>query len=106
MANAGLDILVHPDVLRINNLLIEEGDTGGDLVTNIERIRDTLRNALESGIASFLPRISSPYEGRAKQDIGLEPLLAGSSVCDALCIDDRCINKNMFLNDSTGRSVI
>ena len=56
IAASGVDIRIHPDILEEANLLIEAGDVGDDLVRIIEEIRGVLRNAVESGAASFLPR--------------------------------------------------
>ena len=108
MAAAGLDIRVHPDVLGDMNALIEAGDVSDDLVKKIEQIQNVLRNALESGAASLLPRTADQDERSQNRDIRFQAtasLLAGSTGCDALCIDDRFINSHPFQAEPTGRSV-
>ena len=108
MAAAGLDIRIHPNVLEEVNALIEAGDAGDDLVTKIERIRHALRDALASEKASFLPRTADQDEeiqNRAMRFQVTASLLAGSTVCDALCIDDRFINRHPVLTEPPERSV-
>ncbi len=108
MAAAGLDIRIHPYVLEEMNALIGAGDIGSDLVTKIERIRDILRNAVDSGAASFLPRTTDQDEQLQKREIRLQAttsLVAGIPACDALCIDDLFINKHPALTEPPERSV-
>ena len=108
MAAAGLDIRIHPDVLEEVNALIEAGDIGDALVTKIEGIRHALRDALDSEKASFLPRTAGQDEeiqNRAMRFQETASLLAGSAACDALCIDDRFINRNPVLTESPERAV-
>lgn len=108
MAATGLDIRIHPYVLEEMNALIGAGDIGSDLVTKIERIRDILRNAVDSGAASFLPRTTDQDEQLQKREIRLQAttsLVAGIAVCDALCIDDRFINRHPVLAEPPARSV-
>ena len=108
MAAAGLNIRIHPDVLEEVNALIETGDVGDALVTKIEGIRHTLRNALDSEKASFLPRTAAQDEdiqNRAMRFQETASLLAGSAACDALCIDDRFINRHPVLIEPPERAV-
>ena len=108
MAAVGLDIRIHPDVLEEVNALIEAGDIGDALVTKIEGIRHALRDALDSEKASFLPRTAAQDEdiqNRAMRFQETASLLAGSTACDALCIDDRFINRHPVLTESPERAV-
>ena len=108
MAATGLDIQIHPYVLEEMNALIGAGDIGSDLVTKIERIRAILRNAVDSGAASFLPRTTDQDEQLQKRVIRLQvttSLVAGIAACDALCIDDRFINRHPVLAEPPARSV-
>ena len=108
MAATGLDIQIHPYVLEEMNALIGAGDIGADLVTKIERIRAILRNAVDSGAASFLPRTTDQDEQLQKREIRLQAttsLMAGIAACDALCIDDRFINRHPVLAEPPARSV-
>ena len=108
MATAGLNIRIHPDVLEEGNALIETGDVGDALVMKIEKIRHVLRDALDSEKASFLPRTAAQAEeiqNRAMRFQEMASLLAGSSACDALCIDDRSINRHSALTEAPERTV-
>ncbi len=108
IAASGLDIRIHPAVLEEANALLGAGDVGDVLVAKIERIRDVLRKALDSGTASFLPRTAYKAERIKRHEIRFQAtasLLAGSAACDALCIDDRSINSHPVITDPTGRSV-
>ena len=108
IAASGVDIRIHPDILEEANLLIEAGDVGDDLVRIIEEIRGVLRNAVESGAASFLPRTVAPAGQVQKPGIQFQTtasLLAGNAAYGALCIDDRYINIHPAMTDPTGRLV-
>ena len=108
IAASGVDIRIHPDILEEANLLIEAGDVGDDLVRIIEEIRGVLRNAVESGAASFLPRTVESAGQVQKHGIQFQTtasLLAGNAAYGALCIDDRYINIHPAMTDPTGRLV-
>ena len=105
MVAAGLDIRARYEVVEEMNSLIEAADVGDDLMTRIDGIRQVLRAAVESGAASFLPRTDAGERAR-EHDVRTQAtlsLLAGTGVCDALCIDDRFINHYLFA-DSQKRS--
>ena len=90
------------------NELIEAGDVGDELVTKIERIRNVLGNALDSGAASLLPRTADQDERSQIRESRFQTtasLLANNAGCDALCIDDRFINSHPFQAEPKGRSV-
>ena len=57
IAADGVSIRVHPRVVEEMDALIHEGDTGQNLIGKIEAIRHVLRNAVDSGKASFLPYV-------------------------------------------------
>ena len=108
IAASGLDIRIHPDSAREAQALIETGDVCDELVKKIGGIRAVLRNALDSGAASFLPRTVDQDSVVEKDNIKFQvtaSLLSGSPVCDALCCDDRCINKHMVCSEPDGRDV-
>ena len=95
MVAAGLDLRVHPTVFDEMNAFIEAGDTGEELANRIERIRQDLRKAVDSGTVSFLPRHASQDEWPKRNDIRFQAttsLVAGGAACGALCVDDRYIN--------------
>ena len=101
MVSAGLDIRIHPSVLDELSALIETGQAGSDLATRIEGIRNVLRDAVESGAASFLPRTDTGQPD-SSHDVRLQAtvsLLAGQNSCDVLCIDDRFFYRRTVMAD-------
>ena len=108
MASVGLDIRIHPDVFREAYAFIDEEHTSAHLKAQIDGIRDLLRDAIDSGAASFLPRSGDQDERIRSHDFRLQStafLLAGSASCNALCIDDRYVNSHLVVTDSTKKSV-
>ena len=98
ITSVGLNLRIHPDVLDHMDELIRAGESGEDFAAKIDRIRRVLRNAVESGKASYLPREGDPEAptiDREDQFTATRSLLAGASHCDVLCIDDRYINSKM-----------
>ena len=105
---AVLDVRVHQIVFDEMNALIEQADTGHELANQIDEIRRILRQAVESGKASFLPRSATHIEWPQKREFRLqatESLLDGSAACDALCFDDRYINRTRALSVSSEQSI-
>ena len=97
VAAAGLDIRIHPDVLDHMDEFARAGDSGEALAAKIDVVRHVLRNAVESGRASYLSRRVDPEDpvlNRNDQFIATRSLLAAAAECDALCIDDRFVNTN------------
>ena len=95
VAAVGLDLRIHPDVLHEMDELAGASGSGEDLAARIDEARDLLRNAVESGRASYLPRKVGPEEPvsiRNDQFSATQSLLDAASECDALCIDDRFLN--------------
>ena len=108
IAATGLDIRIHPGVLEEMGALIEAGDIGDTLVTKIEEIQHTLREALDLEKASYLLRAADQDERIQRHAIRFQvtaSLLTGSATCDALCIDDRFINRHPALTEPPERSV-
>ena len=108
VAAAGLNIRVHPNLLQRAHTLIKEGDIGHELGTRIEGIRTLLRNAVDRGAASFLPRVADRDERIQKHELRFQvtaSLLAASAACDALCIDDRYINSHANITNDAGQDV-
>ena len=108
IAAAGLTIGVAPSILHEIKALIKEGDVSENLITKIEGIRDSLRNALDSGRVSFVPRTNEQEEQIETQEIPIRvtaTLLAASSTYAALCIDERFINRYTHWNEPGGQSV-
>ena len=95
IAAAGLDLRIHPHVLVHMDEFIAAGESGEDLATTIDEIRNLLRNAVVSGKASYLPRRLDPEDEVLNQNdqfVATKSLLASADVCDCLCVDDRYIN--------------
>ena len=110
VCSCGLDIRIHPYVLENKDMLIREEDIGDDLSKEIEKIRDTLRDALESGTASFLPRAihNTAQEEHRTDDIQVQTiasLLDGCTEYDVLCADDCFFNRRTALKESAEREV-
>ena len=109
--SCGLDIRIHPHVLESKDILIQEGDVGNYLSREIERIRDALRDALESGKASFLPSAihEVPQEEQNIQDDTevqtMASMLKGCTEYDVLCADDRFLNHQPIFKGPSGREV-
>ena len=97
VAAAGLDLRIHPDVLDHMDEFAQAGDSGEALAAKIDVVRHVLRNAVESGRASYLSRRVDPEDlvlNRNDQFTATRSLLAAADECDALCIDDRFVNSN------------
>ena len=108
IAAAGISIRAHPYVIEEMQALAQEGDTGQVLMGKIEEIRHILRNAFDSGKASFLPRgpgLNKQIQHREIRYEATTSLLAGSARCDVLCIDDRFTNRHLNLTEPDGRIV-
>ncbi len=108
LTTAGLQIRVHPDVLRDMRWLAETSDSGQELATRIDKIRHVLRGALDAGKASLLPRARDESERIQRDGMRVEAtmsLLAGASRCDSFCIDDRYINSRSVFTETNGRTI-
>ena len=99
-----LDLWVHPRAVDENDALIRAGQIGTGLTDTIEEIRKTLRNAVESGKASFLPHVPGDTEQTEHQEIQVQTITSFIENCsdyDTLCVDDRLINSRSVVTDST-----
>jgi hypothetical protein len=106
VAASGLTLEVHRSTRAHQEALIEANRHGDVLVRSLNAIRQTIREALTAGKAVFLPH-SSP--GHTAELFEQAPILAAflesTGSCDAVCIDDRSLNRNAILTDRAGRSV-
>ena len=108
MVAAGLNIQLHPETLKHAHACIQEGDAGDELGAKIESIRTLLRDAVDDGSASFLPRIVGQEVPSQNPDFRYQAtasLLAGTDTCDAICIDDRCLNSYENIVNNAGKIV-
>ena len=108
LATGGIDLRVHRSVQEVTNALVEGGEAGDDLAREVERVVAVLRNGLERGAVSVLPRLT---EAREREVAGLaavgslEGLVLASGECDALCVDDRYFNSHPASSGPDGAAV-
>ena len=108
LASGGIDLRVHRSVQEVTNALVEGGEAGDDLSREVERIVAVLRNGLERGAVSVLPRLTEAREREVASlaAVGsLEGLVLASGQCDALCVDDRCFNSHPAISGPDGAVV-
>ena len=108
LASCGVDFRVHESVRDEANALVDGGEAGEDLAEEVERIVASLRNAMERGAVSVLPRLVEARERGAEgiSAVGsLEGLVLAARQCDALCVDDRYLNKLPACSNSEGAVV-
>jgi hypothetical protein len=106
----GLPLLVHPSRQTEQSALIEAHREGSRIAETLDELRLVLRDTLESGQAIFLPRHHVPGE---ETSIGwlhqvapvLAPFLRDASACDAVCVDDRFLNRHLTFTDEAGHTV-
>ena len=108
IANGGLDLRIHTDLAEETKAIVEAGEAGDELAEAVEGIRDSLRRAMEFGTVSLLPRTPE----RSEQGVwstptvdSIEALIFGSSEYDALCVDDRSLNRHPICEGPDGQKV-
>ena len=90
-------VRIHNNVFQEMRALTEEGEFESGIVSNIDRVRHTLRSRIQEGKASFLPRSATQLRRGAGRSLRLEAtasLLEGSAECHAVYIDDRFMNSH------------
>jgi hypothetical protein len=105
-----LSLFVHPSTRTEQSALIEAQIEGDRLAEMLDELRLILRDAIESGKASFLPRHHVPGEETAIGWIhevapALAPFFRDASACDAVCIDDRHMNRGLTFTDEAGHTL-
>ena len=100
-------VLIHTSVDKTARDLIEESDHSYHIQAWIDGIRGQLVGAMNNGTLSLLPR--RPNHG-IPQSVGLgwrsaTSLLMSAESCDALCVDDRCLNRHAYIDTSSGEPV-
>jgi hypothetical protein len=107
MVGCGLELRVHPSLRQEQDQLILRHREGEKLAQEIDTVRTTLRDAIQQGKVSFLPRHTPSDDERQAADI--VPMLIqyyhDSGPCDAICIDDRFTNRHSTLTDRQGKAV-
>ena len=100
-----LDLWVHPSMKEEQTAIIEANREGERLVEALDDIRVTLRDALERGQAIFMPRHRRHEE---ETQLGwlyqaapiVAHILRDAGPCDAVCVDDRFLNRHHTLTDT------
>jgi hypothetical protein len=107
VSGCGLDLRVHPSLKQQQNELILRSREGEQLVQEVDKIRTTLRGAIQEGKIDFLPRHPSRDDEHpaARMAPILSQFLQDSGPCDAICIDDRFANRNTALLDHQGKAI-
>ena len=102
------NVLIHKNVAKRAHELIEESDHSDEIQAWIDRIRVRLAHAISDGKVSLLPRVRSQDEVLESGGLGWRSataLLMSTSSCDALCVDDRCLNRHTYIN-ATSRNPV
>ena len=102
------NVEIHTEVAKRAHALIEESDHADEIAAWIERIRITLRDAINDGAVSLLPQTSNDSELSQPGGLGWRSamsLFLSRASCDAICIDDRCLNRHTYIDDDTGNRV-
>lgn len=106
---AGLDLRVHPTLREEQAALVEANRGGAALARRVDDVRSALREALLDRRAVFLPRHHDVDEERLGELSGAAVTLAqfvhDAGPCDAVCLDDRCLNQHATFEDRAGRLV-
>jgi hypothetical protein len=101
--DSGIDFQVHPSMIVEQENLIEVNRGGEKLAGDVDKIRSVLRTALDDGKAVFLPRSRfNEKEPASRSESTLIQFITDVGECDAVCIDDRFINKHAFITDKKG----
>ena len=78
------------------------------VLERIDATREALRRAIEDGKASLFPRVAEGEEGPDQGAVdmyGLTTILRNAAECDAICIDERFLNKRLGLSVPSGKTV-
>ena len=95
-------LTIHRDVWEEAVQLASEEQVGESLVDCIERIRLDLQSSIESGHASFLPRVSGNEDLHWVQKLAW--LFSSGDECDAFCVDDSYLNRQERVIGKSGDS--
>ena len=96
VTSAGLDLRLHPGVFAEAESLVKAGEIAERLRERIHGIRDALRSGIEAGKVVLLPRRAMDTRPGGGPPEGFEStalLLEAAGECDAVCIDDRALNR-------------
>ena len=105
-----LDLRIHPLMRAEQDALITANREGEKLANALNEVRIAVRGALEDDKVAFLPR-RKLVEGEDTHGKMSLVASAGASLfrdvgpCDAICVDDRAVNRYTTLTDETGRAL-
>jgi hypothetical protein len=104
ICNCGMDVLVHPATRGQQDSLIEANREGERLADTLDEIRTTLRDALEEGKVILLPQLRRDQDEGALDSFTkvfstLYHFSGDFGTCNAICIDDRFVNKYLIITD-------
>jgi hypothetical protein len=105
--NSELEILIHPFLRDHQLAVITANREGEDLAGSLDEVRQVVRSALEKGKVVFLSRAGSAVDeddlgDDAQTGAALLHFLRDPGPCDAVCIDDRFVNRHATISDSAG----
>ena len=96
VTSVGLDLRLHPGVFAEAESLVKTGEIAERVRERIHGIRDALRSGIEARKVVLLPRRAmdtSPGGGPPEGFESTALLLEAAGECDAVCIDDRALNR-------------
>ena len=91
-----LDLRLHPRAFARAESLVKDGETADRLRSRLHKIRDALRSGIETQKLALLPRRAVDADPEERPPDGFETtalLLEAAGECDAVCIDDRALNR-------------
>ena len=96
VTSVGLGLRLHPGVFAEAESLVKAGEIAERLREGVHGIRDVLRSGIEAGKVVLLPRRAMDTRTGGGPPEGFEStalLLEAAGECDAVCIDDRALNR-------------
>ena len=110
LCNYGVEILIHPATKRQQYDIIEANREGVRLADIFDEIRTILRDALEEGKIVLVPRLrrdedENAFDSFTQFTSSIYYLFGDIGSYNAICIDDRFVNKYLSLTDRNGRTV-
>lgn len=108
ICNADLDLQVHPSFREEQEALIDANRHGDRLAASLDQLRRLLRDALVSCKAFFLPHHQWTDADQKRNWLdtpSLGTFLSDATPCQAVCFDDRFLNRNPMLSDQKGHAV-
>lgn len=108
--NSKFDFYAHPETEDIYYRIVNEYQESEKSIQAIEKLRKILRKELEIGKVIFSYR-NKLYDSDRKIKLlsdsapTIAQFIIDTRPCDAVCIDDRYLNKSLQFVDNTGKSI-